>query len=159
VRAQAGWVVGDVDGSWRNSLLTRRASRIAVSNVPYQSATKSAAGRAIADENDADLAGGYQLAYDALRKSAAALLAVQGLRATSRGGHVAVQDAATAQFGRTVNAFKAFGRIRRARNTFEYPDTDSGGPTYDDVVDALDVARRALEAATTILDQNLLTHW
>jgi hypothetical protein len=27
------------------------------------------------------------------------------------------------------------------------------------VVDALDIARRALEAATTILDQNLLTHW
>jgi uncharacterized protein (UPF0332 family) len=37
-----------------------------------------------------DLSGAYQLAYDALRKSAAALLAAQGLRATSRGGHVAV---------------------------------------------------------------------
>ncbi len=44
----------------------------------------------------ADLAGAYQLAYDALRKSAASLLAVQGLRATSRGGHVAVQEAVLA---------------------------------------------------------------
>jgi len=41
-----------------------------------------------------DLSGAYQLAYDALRKSAASLLAVQGLRATSRGGHIAIQEAA-----------------------------------------------------------------
>ena len=31
-----------------------------------------------------DFAGAYQLAYDALRKSAASLLAVRGLRATTR---------------------------------------------------------------------------
>ena len=37
-------------------------------------------------ERLSDLTGAYQLAYDALRKAAAALLAVQGLRATSRGG-------------------------------------------------------------------------
>jgi hypothetical protein len=48
-----------------------------------------------------DFAGAYQLAYDALRKSAATLLAVQGLRATSRGGHIAVQEAVAAQFGTT----------------------------------------------------------
>ena len=35
-------------------------------------------------ESAGDLAGGYQLAYDALRKSAASLLAAQGLRPTSR---------------------------------------------------------------------------
>ena len=40
-----------------------------------------------------DLTGAYQLAYDALRKAAAALLAVQGLRSTSRGDHIAIQDA------------------------------------------------------------------
>ena len=43
-----------------------------------------------------DLTGAYQLAYDALRKAAAALLAVQGLRSTSRGGHIAIQDAVQA---------------------------------------------------------------
>jgi hypothetical protein len=37
-------------------------------------------------ESGGDLAGAYQLAYDALRKSAASLLAAQGLRPTSRGG-------------------------------------------------------------------------
>ena len=61
-----------------------------------------------------DPSGAYQLAYDAFRKSAVALLAAQGLRATSRGGHIAVQDAITAQFGATVRTFKSFSRIRRA---------------------------------------------
>ncbi len=90
-----------------------------------------------------DLSGAYQLAYDALRKSAAALLAVQGLRATSRGGHIAIQDAVGAQFGTTVRAFKSFGRLRRARNNFEYPSTDTSGPTPDDVRDALATATKA----------------
>jgi hypothetical protein len=49
-----------------------------------------------------DLSGAYQLACDAFRKSAASLLAVQGLRATSRGGHIAIQEAVLAQFGATV---------------------------------------------------------
>ena len=46
-----------------------------------------------------DLTGAYQLAYDALRKAAAALLAAQGLRATSRGGHIAIQDAVESSSG------------------------------------------------------------
>ncbi|GAA2756433.1 hypothetical protein [Actinopolymorpha rutila] len=106
-----------------------------------------------------DLAGAYQLAYDALRKSAASLLAVQGLRATSRGGHVAVQQAVNAQFATTVRVFRAFGRIRRARNSFEYPESDTGGPTADDVDDALTVAGESHAAAMTILDKQLLTPW
>jgi hypothetical protein len=65
---------------------------------------------AAAAARTADLSGAYQLAYDAFRKSAASLLAVQGLRATSRGGHVAVQEAVIAQFGSTVRVFRAFGR-------------------------------------------------
>ena len=106
-----------------------------------------------------DLAGAYQLAYDALRKSAAALLAVQGLRATSRGGHIAIQDAIGAQFGASVQAFKSFGRIRRARNDFEYPDSDTRGPTIDDTEDAIGTATRARDAAVTVLDQHLLSPW
>ncbi|HOA03641.1 MAG TPA: hypothetical protein PKI27_15130, partial [Dermatophilaceae bacterium] len=67
-------------------------------------------------ERLSDLTGAYQLAYDALRKAAAALLAVQGLRATSRGGHIAIQDAVQAQFGGPGSPFRSFGRIRRNRN-------------------------------------------
>jgi uncharacterized protein (UPF0332 family) len=102
-----------------------------------------------------DLSGAYQLAYDAMRKSAAALLAVQGLRATSRGGHIAIQEAITAQFAGSVRAFKAFGRIRRARNRFEYPDADTAGPTREDVDDAVHSATAARDAST-ILDRDLL---
>ncbi len=106
-----------------------------------------------------DLAGAYQLAYDTLRKSATALLAAQGLRATSRGGHIAVQDAVHTQFASTVRVFRSFSRIRRARNSFEYPDSDTHGPILDDVTDALTTAHTALDAATRILDSGLLTTW
>jgi hypothetical protein len=106
-----------------------------------------------------DLAGAYQVAYDALRKSAAALLADQGLRATSRGGHVAIQDAVRAQFGAAVRAFTSYGRIRRARKRFEYPDSTTPGPASDDVDDAIAVATQARDAATAILDKNLLDPW
>jgi hypothetical protein len=106
-----------------------------------------------------DLSGAYQLADDAFRKSAASLLAVQGLRATSRGGHVAVQEAVLAQFGSTVRVFRSFGRMRRARNSFEYPSTASPGPSSDDVNDAITAATQARDAAATILQQDVLTDW
>ncbi|MGL5927441.1 MAG: hypothetical protein ACRCY8_00760 [Dermatophilaceae bacterium] len=48
---------------------------------------------------EGDPAGGYDLLYAAARKAMAAVLAVQGLRATSQGGHIAVQQAVTAQLG------------------------------------------------------------
>jgi hypothetical protein len=106
-----------------------------------------------------DLSGAYQLAYDAFRKSAAALLAPQGLRATSRGGHIAIQEAVVAQFSGATKAFSSFGRIRRSRNNFEYPSTDTSGPDLDDVNDAIDRATQARHIATGIIDQNLLTVW
>lgn len=121
------------------------------------------AGRHLATASQAetagDLSGAYQLAYDALRKSAASLLEAQGLRATSRGGHVAVQETVIAQFGTAVRVFRSFGRIRRARNSFEYPSSNSPGPTAADVDDAIAVATQVQEAATTILDQDVLTPW
>ena len=106
-----------------------------------------------------DLAGAYLLAYDALRKSAASLLAVQGLRATSRGGHIAIQEAVVAQFGPTVRILRSFSRIRRARNSFEYPSTVTPGPSADDVTDAITIASQTREAAETILERDLLTKW
>jgi hypothetical protein len=108
--------------------------------------------------SSSDLSGAYQLAYDALRKSAASLPAAQGLRATSRGGHIAIQEAAQAQFGSTIKAFRSIGRIRRARNSFEYP-THAPGPSRDDVRDAIAAATQAHDAALKILEQNLLTPW
>lgn len=56
-----------------------------------------------------DPAGALQLSYDAARKASAALLAVQGLRATTRGGHIAVIDAVRAQFN-DRGGMEVFGR-------------------------------------------------
>ena len=56
------------------------------------------------------------LAYDAARQACAALLAQQGLRPTTAGGHKAVDDAVRAQFGAGL---RAFGGLRRRRNELE----------------------------------------
>ena len=114
---------------------------------------------AAAAESSGDLPGAYQLAYDALRKSAAGLLEAQGLRAASRGGHVAVQDAVTAQFGSTIRALRSFSRLRRARNSFECPSAETPGPSGDDVKDAIRVAREVNDAAGKILESGILSPW
>jgi hypothetical protein len=70
-----------------------------------------------------DPAGALQLSYDAARKASAALLAVQGLRATTRGGHIAVIDAVKAQFN-DRGGMEIFGRLhplRRRRNRTRVP--------------------------------------
>jgi hypothetical protein len=70
-----------------------------------------------------------------------------------------MQDAGLAQFGASVSAFRSFARIRRARNTFEYPSDTTPGPSTDDVDDAIASATAVYEAAKTILKQNMLTQW
>jgi len=77
----------------------------------------------------------------------------------ARGGHLAVQEAVIAQFGASTQVFRPFGRIRRARNSFEYPSTTTPGPSSDDVTDAVTVATRARDTAAIILDQRVLTRW
>ena len=110
-------------------------------------------------ESTGDLSGAYQLAYDALRKSAASLLEAQGLRATSRGGHIAIQDAVIAQFGSSIRALRSFSRLRRARNSLEYPSTETPSPSGDDVNDAIRVAREVNDAASKILGSEILSPW
>ena len=56
-------------------------------------------------ETDPDSA--FVLAYDAARQALTALLAHQGLRPTTRGGHYAVEQAARAQFGPGSRQFGA----------------------------------------------------
>jgi hypothetical protein len=105
-----------------------------------------------------DPTGAYQLAYDAARKACSALLAAQGLRATTRGGHVAVQDVVRAQFNGDggVPAFRAFPRLRRTRAAREYPDVDTPTTTAEDVADAIDAASAMETAARQILDTGRL---
>lgn len=113
--------------------------------------------RTIADTGD--LTGAYQLAYDALRKAGASLLAVQGLRATTRGGHIAVQHAVIAQFGNGISEFRSFSRIRRNRNRFEYPGDSASEPTEDDLNDALQIASEVAGKVATIFERGVLGSW
>ncbi|MEI2765408.1 MAG: hypothetical protein V9F82_06940 [Dermatophilaceae bacterium] len=55
--------------------------------------------------------------------------------------------------------FRSFGRIRRKRNSYEYPDSDEAGPDEGDVDDALAVSQDALVAARTLVDSGQLGPW
>jgi hypothetical protein len=92
----------------------------------------------------------YVLSYDAARFACVALLAQQGLRATTNGGHYAVDRAVRAQFG---DGFRPFGALRRRRNELEYPHLPADTPTADDAREAAETAERLISAATTILPQ------
>lgn len=92
--------------------------------------------RTVGDDPEA----AYSLAYDAARKSATALLAHQGLRPTTAGGHIAVVDVVRAQFP-GVPGLASLDRLRRRRNQAEYP--DPGG--YDPITAA--EAEEGIEAA------------
>ncbi len=107
----------------------------------------------IADE---DPSGSIGLAYDGLRKSATALLATQGLRPTTKGGHVAVQTAVQAQFD---PGFAGFGRMRRQRNAQEYPDLHSVPALPADAHEALTEARASVEHARKLLATGSITPW
>lgn len=105
-----------------------------------------------------DPAGALQLSYDASRKASAALLAAQGLRSTTKGGHIAVVDAVKAQFN-DRGGMEVFGRLhalRRRRNRTEYPDLDSPGVNEDDARQALDTARAVVDASRRLIDSGRL---
>lgn len=106
-----------------------------------------------AQGTDSDPAGALQLAYDAARKAAAALLATQGLRATTRGGHIAALEAARAQFNDKggVAVFGQINRVRRRRHDSEYPSEDTPAITAQDATRALTIAREAVDAARAII--------
>ncbi|MDZ7734262.1 MAG: hypothetical protein U5R31_15350 [Acidimicrobiia bacterium] len=107
---------------------------------------------------DDDPAGALQLSYDAARKASAALLAVQGLRATTRGGHIAVIDAVRAQFNDRggVPVFGQINRLRRRRNDTEYPSPTTPGVTPGDATQALDLAAETIDGARKLLDSGRL---
>jgi hypothetical protein len=98
---------------------------------------------AAADPNSA-----YTLAYDAARHAGTALLAQQGLRPTSRGGHYALERALRGQFGQ---GFRAFGTMRRRRNELEYPDLPDETASMQETQQALDDAQALIDAANQLL--------
>lgn len=100
---------------------------------------------------DRDPESAYATAYDAARQATWGLLAHQGLRATSIGGHKAAEDVIRAQFG---NIFSGFQILRVRRHVLEYG-TRSGVPAdavaSDEAADAADDAAEIIDAAERLL--------
>ena len=88
------------------------------------------------------------LAYDAARYAATALLAQQGLRPTTAGGHVGVESAIRAQFG---DGFRGFSFLRRRRNELEYPSTGTAASDVDEANEPVAESRGIVEAAEQLL--------
>jgi HEPN domain-containing protein len=99
-------------------------------------------------ESDPDSA--FVLAYDAARQALTALLAHQGLRPTTKGGHYAVEQAARAQFG---PGFRQFGALRRRRNELEYPERPDDDATNDEANEAVENSQAIITAANGLIDQ------
>jgi HEPN domain len=107
---------------------------------------------------EVDPSGALQLAYDAARKAAVALLTAQGLRSTTKGGHIAVQDAVVAQFGgpEGMGAFARLGRMRRQRHAAEYPTESTPSVTRRDADEAEQDARALVDSAGSLLGSERL---
>lgn len=99
-------------------------------------------------ERDPDSA--FVLAYDASRQALTGLLAHQGLRPTTKGGHYAVEQAIRAQF---APGFRQFGALRRRRNELEYPDRPGDDATIDEAKESIEQAQAIITAAEHLLDQ------
>jgi hypothetical protein len=87
-----------------------------------------------------DPQGAYSLTYDGARKSLAAILEAQGLRATSKGGHIVLYDVALAQFDPPLGKLiRPFNRMRARRNQIEYASSENPEVTKEEVVN--DIAK------------------
>lgn len=127
------------------------ASRTHADVLVAQAQQHLAAARAIVS---IDAVGAYQLLYDAARKALGAVLENQGLRSTSRGGHIAVREAVSAQLDPPLGSIlRPFDRMRRRRNQAEYPGLDSPAINAEDVVADLAKVEDIVSAAIKVLDQ------
>ncbi len=101
-----------------------------------------------------DPAGAYQLLYDAARKALAAVLENQGLRATSRGGHIAVREAVSAQLDPPLGGvLRPFDRLRRRRNQVEYSSSAAPSISADEIERDAPKVEQIIEVAAKVLDQ------
>ena len=88
------------------------------------------------------------LAYDAARQACVALLAQQGLRPTTVGGHYVVEEVIRAQFG---PALRAFGGLRRRRNELEYPLFPTEQASAAEAAETLKTAGEIIDAASKLV--------
>jgi hypothetical protein len=97
---------------------------------------------------DSDPEGAYTLAYDGARRALAAVLQNQGLRVTSRGGHVTVYDAVLAQLDPPLGpVLRPFNRMRVRRNEVAYRSSEAPSVTAEDVTADLAKVEALIEVA------------
>jgi len=91
--------------------------------------------------------------YDAGRKALWAILANQGLRPTTQGGHLAVYHAVKAQLDPPMGQqLRPFDRMRRQRHDAEYPQIDTPELHPDDIRDDLPKIRAIVDIAERVVD-------
>jgi hypothetical protein len=96
----------------------------------------------------------YESLYDAARIALTAVLENQGLRSTSRGGHIAPYAAVSAQLDPPMGtALRPFDRMRRTRNRSEYPSFTTPEVTADNVTADMSVAKAIVETCEGVLDE------
>ena len=88
------------------------------------------------------------LAYDAARQACVALLAQQGLRPTTAGGHYVIEEVIRAQFGPSL---RAFGGLRRRRNELEYPLYPTEQADTAEAAETLGTAAEIIAAAAKLV--------
>ncbi len=102
----------------------------------------------------ADPEGAYALLYDAARKALTAILENQGLRPTSRGGHLAVYHAVRAQLDPPMGrVLLPFDRMRRRRHDVEYPPAGAPELRPEDVAEDVPKVTALLDLALRVLDE------
>jgi len=84
--------------------------------------------------------------------SVTALLATQGLRPTTKGGHVAPIKAARAQLGVHAKALRSYDRLRVTRNGTDYP-SPGAALSGDDVREGIQRAGDIVDMAANVLPQ------
>lgn len=119
----------------------------AADGAPLLDAARTTVATAI-DLIEVDPRSAYVLAYDAARFACSALLTQQGIRATSKGGHYAVEQAVRAQFG---DVFRPFADLRRRRNELEYPHLPTDTTNRDEAEGAAETAKRLISAADSLI--------
>jgi len=106
--------------------------------------TLTTAGHIASDDPESALV----LTYDAARQIGTGLLAQQGLRPTTEGGHVTVVRAVVDQFG---GPFADMDRLRRRRNELQYPSFPGELIEPSEVAEAMATVGGFLDAATKLL--------
>ena len=103
---------------------------------------------------DANPKRAYESLYDAARMALTAVLENEGLRPTSRGGHIAPYAAVSAQLDPPMGqVLRPFDRMRRTRNRSEYPSFTTPEVTPENIRADIPIAQSIVDVCESVLDE------